>query len=408
MEDVELNRFTGSTTNKSDLETQRLSGSTERGETTRNTNLTPSEASVGAKEESTNEYISGFKLFALLGSVTLAAFLMLLDGSIIGVFNVLEENWFADSFYAHSGALTQYTTWRWCFYINLPVGAIVAVLLLFLRVPELTQKPAFTLSLVRKTIPELDLIGFALFAPAATMFLLALHYGSAEYPWNSSVVIGLFCGAGATLVVFILWQRRLGDQAMIPPSMVSHRVVWTMPKVGYYLPFAAAGSAISALGNGLVTMFSPITKTATWIGYQIILGCGRGIGMQMGIIAIQNVLPPQKIPVGIAFMIFCQNFAGAIFTVAAEVIFTQQLQKQIKAHAPSVSIEAALAAGASSSAVRALVPAGSSELVGVLLAFANSVDKVFFLLMACCLIGLVAAFGMGWVDTRRKQAPVAK
>ena len=52
-------------------------------------------------------------------------------------------------------------------------------------------------------------------------------------------------------------------------------------KVGYYLPFAAAGSAISAVGNGLVSMFSPSTKTATWIGYQIILGSGRGIGMQM-------------------------------------------------------------------------------------------------------------------------------
>ena len=51
-------------------------------------------------------------------------------------------------------------------------------------------------------------------------------------------------------------------------------------KVGYYLPFAAASSAISAVGNGLVSTFSPRTKTATWIGYQIILGGGRGIGMQ--------------------------------------------------------------------------------------------------------------------------------
>ena len=129
---------------------------------------------------------------------------------------------------------------------------------------------------------------------------------------------------------------------------------------------------------------------------------------RQGIIAIQNVLPVQKIPVGIAFMISCQNFAGAIFVVVGEVIFRQRLVKEINAHAPSVSIEAALAAGASSSAVRALVPAGSPDLAGVLLAFSSSLDKVFYLLMTCCLAGLVAALGMGWVDTRQKKTPEAR
>jgi len=120
-------------------------------------------------------------------------------------------------------------------------------------------------------------------------------------------------------------------------------------------------------------------------------------------VAVQNVLQPKLIPVAIAFLIFSQNFAAAIFTVVAEVIFTQELQKEIRLHAPSVRIEDALAAGASSKAVRALVPSGSSELAGVLLAFANSFDKIFYLCMACCLLGLVASFGMGWIDTRKKQ-----
>lgn len=107
-------------------------------------------------------------------------------------------------------------------------------------------------------------------------------------------------------------------------------------------------------------------------------------------------------------MISCQNFAGAIFVVVGEVIFRQRLVKEINAHAPSVSIEAALAAGASSSAVRALVPAGSPDLAGVLLAFSSSLNKVFYLLMTCCLAGLVAALGMGWVDTRQKKTPEAR
>ena len=112
------------------------------------------------------------------------------------------------------------------FYINLPAGAVVAVLLLFLRVPELTTKPPFNAALVRKTIPELDLVGFALFAPAAIMVLLALHYGGKEFPWNSSVVIGLFVGAAATAVVFGFWEKYMGSKAMIPLSLISKRIVW--------------------------------------------------------------------------------------------------------------------------------------------------------------------------------------
>ncbi|BCS21712.1 MDR family MFS transporter [Aspergillus puulaauensis] len=516
-----------------------------------------------AEAEASGQEITGIKLFGILASVTLSAFLMLLDGSIIGVaipnitsqfHSIHDVGWYTAAYQLSSaalqplsgkiytsyntkwtyliffglfelgslicgvanssstliggravagigssgllnggmtiiagavplekrpvytgvylgisqlgivcgpligGALTEYATWRWCFYINLPVGAVTAILLLFLRVPELTEKPPFSLDLVKRTIPELDLIGFTLFAPAAIMALLALYYGGNEFPWDSSVVIGLFVGAGVTIIVFALWERHMGDRAMIPPSMVSHHIVYTsaingatlvasilvaaqylpiyfqgvrgygpamsgvntlpgilsqlltvivsgglVQKVGYYLPFAAAGSAIGAVGNGIVTMFSPTTPTAKWIGYQTVLGSGRGIGMQMGIIAIQNLLPPEKIPVGIAFMIFCQNFAGAIFVVVGEVIFTQQLVKQILSHAPSVSLEAALAAGASSSSVRALVPGGSPELGGVLLAFSNSVDKVFYLLMGLCLAGLIAAFGMGWVDIRKNK-----
>ncbi|GKT97744.1 MFS multidrug transporter [Colletotrichum tofieldiae] len=84
-------------------------------------------------------------------------------------------------------------------------------------------------------------------------------------------------------------------------------------KAGYYLPIAVAGSALSAIGNGLVSMFSPTTKIATWIGFQIVLGPAEvSECKQSGVIAVQNGLPAAQIPIGIAFTIFCQNFAGAI------------------------------------------------------------------------------------------------
>ena len=103
---------------------------------------------------------------------------------------------------------------------------MAGVLLLLIRTPELTAKPRFTIALLRSTIPELDLIGFALFSPAAIMLLLALQFGGNAYPWDSAVVIGLFCGAGITAVLFLLWERRRGDRAMIPFGIVRRRVVY--------------------------------------------------------------------------------------------------------------------------------------------------------------------------------------
>lgn len=106
------------------------------------------------------------------------------------------------------------------------MGAVATVFLLLASVPEIIVKPRFTLSLLRETIPELDLIGFAMFAPASTMFLLALQLGGNNDPWNSAVIIGLFCGAGVLAIIFLLWERRIGDRAMIPFSIVCQRIVY--------------------------------------------------------------------------------------------------------------------------------------------------------------------------------------
>lgn len=104
-----------------------------------------------------------------------------------------------------------------------------------------------------------------------------------------------------------------------------------------------------------------------------------------------------------AFLIFCQNLSGAIFVVVSTVIFTQGLLRELAVHAPSVEPQAALDAGASASAVRALVPPGSPDLDGVLVSFSNAFDQVFYLLIALSLVGLLAAFGMGWTNIKKKE-----
>jgi hypothetical protein len=111
------------------------------------------------------------------------------------------------------------------FYINLPIGAVVALAIAFIHIPEQTPKAkAFTI------LPELhhllDFIGFLLFAPAVLQLLLALQFGGVQYAWRSSQVVGLFCGAAATFAVWLLWNGRKGDNALLPQSLITRRVVW--------------------------------------------------------------------------------------------------------------------------------------------------------------------------------------
>ncbi|KAI8186434.1 Efflux pump mokI [Colletotrichum sp. SAR 10_75] len=112
------------------------------------------------------------------------------------------------------------------FYINLPIGVVSSLFLFFTHVPEETLKPPFSLALLRRIIPELDLTGFALFAPTTVMFLIALHWGSTEHGWSSPTVIGLFAASGATLVMFSFWEWHVGEKSLIPFHLIKRRRVW--------------------------------------------------------------------------------------------------------------------------------------------------------------------------------------
>jgi Fungal trichothecene efflux pump (TRI12). len=111
------------------------------------------------------------------------------------------------------------------FYINLPPGGLVILIFFALTIPEQMDKKPVRTNLKAIITQELDLIGFALFAPACIMFLLAMIWGGTTYRWNSSTIIGLFCGAFATLVVFIIWILYRGEKAMIPPKIARKRLI---------------------------------------------------------------------------------------------------------------------------------------------------------------------------------------
>lgn len=361
------------------------------------------------------------------------------------------------------------------FYINLPLGGLAAVLIILTDIPEQTPKRPATLAYIRTLIPTFDLAGFVLFAPASIMLLLALQFGSGDYGWKSSQVIGLFCGAGVTAAIFVYWERRMGDDAMIPLPMVRQRVVWSsalnfallmlavivgsnflpiylqsvkglsptmsgvymlasiltqiififlagglVTKLGYYIGWAIFSCVVTAIGCGLIATWRPDTGLGKIIGYQILLGA-RGAGMQMvsrwrftkrgfvnganqvaqGVVAIQATLPRKMAAVGNSFLVFCQNIFGAIFITVANTIFQESLRSDISSSVPGISPEAAIAAGGSSQAVRALAPAGPIR-DGLLDAYTNGFNKVFYMLAATSCVAFAVSFGMGWVDLRTK------
>lgn len=110
------------------------------------------------------------------------------------------------------------------------------------------------------------------------------------------------------------------------------------------------------------------------------------------------------IPVSIAFLIFIQNLAAAIFLVVANVIFTQSLIKKLGEYAPSIPPQAALDAGSSADAVRKLVdPNKPWEVDGVLTAYSESLRAIWLMLVAFASLAFIFAFGMGWVDVRKKK-----
>ncbi|KAK0516386.1 hypothetical protein JMJ35_000989 [Cladonia borealis] len=351
------------------------------------------------------------------------------------------------------GALTQYTTWRWCFYINLPIGGLVAVTLCFVTIPRQTAKPK-ALSVFRALHRKLDLIGFAIFAPAAIQLLLALEYGGNQYAWNSSTVIGLFCGAVATALLWIVWDYHKGDNALIPLPMLRKRIVWSsclvygflmsqmfttsyylpiyfqgvkgvtptlsgvyllpmilaqlfsaigsgilVGKLGYYLPVSLFGAMLIAIGNGLVSTFDPGSSEGKWIGYQILLGAGSGSALQMPMIAVQNTLQPVQIPVAMALLMFSQTFGGALFLSFSDTIFTNSLKALIPTYAPSVDATTVINAGANG--FRRLI--SGSDLVNVLVAYAKSVNRVFYLTASAGVCCFIFTWGMGWKDIREKK-----
>ncbi|KAK5738749.1 hypothetical protein LTS12_025492 [Elasticomyces elasticus] len=347
------------------------------------------------------------------------------------------------------GAFTTGPSWRWCFYINLPIGAIVALCLVFNDIPEATVKPPWR-HVLGTAVKTLDLVGFAFISSATIMLLLALQYGGNQYAWDSSVVIGLLCGAAAVFALFLFWEHRQGEGAMIPFAFLRSPVVRSasltqffalggiligdfylaiffqvvrndsplmsgvhllpvtlglviftlvtgglIQATGYYLPWILAGSVIATVSYGLMSTLSLTTTFGQWFGYLCLYGIGSGLGNSGAYIAVQSLVPLKQIPTAIAIIIFAQNLGAAIWVVVANAIFNNSLRKELSQRtaligaSPVVIIEA----GARNIRAAGLDP---SQLAAVLVAYGQAVDRTMYLGIAVFGSVMLVAWGMGF------------
>jgi protein-S-isoprenylcysteine O-methyltransferase Ste14 len=105
-----------------------------------------------------------------------------------------------------------------CFYINLPIGAVAALVIFFLFVMPEDARPAQATK--KEKLLQLDLIGAALMMGLIISYILALQYAGQTHPWDSSVVIGLLVGFIAILALFVAWEIFQKERAMIVPRLV--------------------------------------------------------------------------------------------------------------------------------------------------------------------------------------------
>jgi predicted MFS family arabinose efflux permease len=232
-------------------------------------------------------------------------------------------------------------SWRWCFYINLPIGGVSAVIILFCFSTPPQAIPAA--APLREKLLQMDPLGTALIMGFIISFLLALQYGGIQHPWSSSVVIGLFAGSGLMLAAFVALELFQGERSMIAPRLLNDRTLYisssyaflfaggffvliyylpiyfqsihnvspimsgvrnlpfviavtiativsgaSITNTGIYAPILVASAAIATVAAGLIYTLDIGTGSGKWIGYQVLAGLAWGAGLQVPMIGTQG------------------------------------------------------------------------------------------------------------------------
>lgn len=331
------------------------------------------------------------------------------------------------------GFFVDQISWRWVFYVNMPVGALAVLIVIFrlrLHTPQ--------------TRHRIDYLGATFLTGGVGALILLTSWGGSQYPWRSSMIVGLGI-AGVALLATFVWQERRAPEPIVPltlfrssvfnvssamgatigmamfgaiifiplflqlvygasatgsglrmlplmlglltASIASGRAI---SRIGRYRIFPIAGTAILVIGMFLLSRLG--VATAPWLAsvYMLVVGIGIGLVMQVLVLVVQNDAQPENIGVATSTATFFRSVGGSFGVAIFGTIFATRLSHQL-AHLPD-KVVARLGSGVqlSPAAARHLPPTVHADF---LQAFAHALHGVFLWGAAIAIV----PFALSWL-----------
>jgi len=335
-------------------------------------------------------------------------------------------------------------SWRWVFYVNLPVGAIALIVVAAVL-------PARRGVAQRHSV---DYLGTIMIGGAATSLVLLTSLGGVTFPWGSGPIFTLGALGAAFAVGFVLAERRAAEP-VVPLHLFRQRVFSAAGAIGFvvgfamfgaltYLPqymqivrgvsptasglrllpmmagllatsigtgqlisrwgrykvFPVAGTALMTAGLFLLSQIGPSTSFVLVSLYMFVLGAGIGATMQVLVIAVQNAVPYADLGAGTSGTTFFRSIGGSFGTAVFGAIFDHVLPGNVAGALHGLSLPAGIGVttGASPAALAALPPVLRAAFAS---GYSASIRTVF---LAAVPVGAVA-FALTWT---LKELPLRK
>jgi EmrB/QacA subfamily drug resistance transporter len=340
------------------------------------------------------------------------------------------------------GVFVDNLTWRWIFYINIPIGAI-ALIVVASQVP----------GRLRRVHHQIDYLGTILLSLAATALILLTSLGGTTYPWASTPIYLLGIGGALSIVAFIFAERRAAEP-ILPLHLFSQRVFSVTSLVGfivgfgmfgaiaflpaffqvvrgisptisglYLLPmmagvlavsitsgqiiartgkyryFPIAGTGLMTIGLFLLSRMTPATSTLQDSLSMLVLGMGLGGVMQVLVIIVQNGVPHSELGVATSGNTFFRSIGGSFGTAIFGAIFANVLVGNLASHLHGVSLPARFSSANVTPAVLDRLPAAVHA--GFVSGYAESIQTVFLIAVPIAALAFLATWLIPQVELKQ-------